>query len=237
MKRCNKKGNKGVFGDAPKIAYTYNERLEKIFNRKYSVLIPDGLDGYIAKVFLRRGHSVDMYEENKLFLEGGKIDNFTTNGFYNIVNDEELNDFVKVIESNFYKQRINKQYDFVFCHESLHLNNNKDILMKTKIRKLLSSVKNDGYIYISYYLAKDNEDNITYPKEQYLRPFEMKQYFDTNNWDIIYSFEGRTKEHGSHPGDNSKHSHIVGSIFVKRKNLRKKLNYRYTYNIKNLLLN
>lgn len=113
---------------------------------------------------------------NKVFLEGGKIDNFTTNGFYNIVNDEELN-------------------DFVFYHESLHLNNNKDIPMKTKIRKLLSSVKNDGYIYISYYLAKDNEDNIKYPKEQYLRSFEMKQYFDSNNWDIIYSFEGRTKEH------------------------------------------
>lgn len=42
------------------------------------------------------------------------------------------------------------------------------------MRKLLSSVKKNGLIYIFYHLAENEHYYINYPKEQYFRRLEMR---------------------------------------------------------------
>ena len=50
-------------------------------------------------------------------------------------------DKVTLYENNFFEQKVEKEYDFLFCYKSLHLNCNKHIPKERKMRKLLSSVK------------------------------------------------------------------------------------------------
>ena len=59
------------------------------------------------------------------------------------------------------------------------------------MRKLLSSVKENGLIYIFYHLAENEHDYINYPKEQYFRRLEMREYFD--DWgNRCYLFSAET---------------------------------------------
>ncbi|MEG1015501.1 MAG: hypothetical protein RSE45_01035 [Bacilli bacterium] len=71
-----KKGLKysfSVFGSAPKSCYENVKNLEIKFNRKYSVLVPDCIDGQTSLIFSRHGNNVDCYETNNILLNGGII--------------------------------------------------------------------------------------------------------------------------------------------------------------------
>lgn len=230
--RCNKKGSKGVFGICPKTCYGYMYKLESLFNRKLDILIPDSMDGYTAITFLRYGHHIDCYEKNNILLNGGIIDSFYTIGFKQKVLNEKLQDLVNLYKDNYYETKVEKQYDFVYSYRSLHLEQNKHIPLKKKIRKLLSSVKTGGYVYIFYYMANDTDDYMKYSLNQYFIPYEMKSYFDLNDWEIIYSIEGHKRIHPSHPFNKKDHFHKIGTIFARKKNNRRKLIYRYIYSIK-----
>lgn len=59
---CTKKGYKSIFGCPQRTCLVYIDKLEKIFKRKYEVLIPDALDGQHALSFARKGHLVSCYE-------------------------------------------------------------------------------------------------------------------------------------------------------------------------------
>ncbi len=149
--RCNKKGTKGIFGVCPKTCYVYIQKLESEFNRKISVLIPDCAYGYTAMTFLRYGHNVNCYEKNGILLNGGNLDSFHTIGFGQKISNENLKNFVYINEDNYYEVKVEKKYDFVYSYRSLHLEQNKHIPLKRKVRKLLSAVKINGYIYTLLY--------------------------------------------------------------------------------------
>lgn len=230
--RCNKKGSRGVFGICPKTCYGYMRNIELVLNRKLNILVPDSMDGYTAITFLRYGHNVDCYEKDNVLLNGGIIDSFHTIGFNQKILNEKLQDLVKINDSNYYELKVEKQYDFVYSYRSLHLERNKHLSLKKKVKKLLSSVKTNGYLYIFYYMADNNSDYINYPENQYFRPYEMKSYFDLNDWEIIYSIENHVRIHTAHPFNKVNHFHKVGTIFARKKNNRRKLIYRYIYTIK-----
>lgn len=227
----NKKGNKGVYNSTIRTLSIYEERLRKIFDGLFNVLIPDCMDGYSVMSLLRKGHIVDGYEDNEVFLNGGNIDGFITNGLLSKVKNENLESKFKLYQKNFYKCKIEKQYNFVYCYRSLHLDRNKDIKMATKIRKLQSSVKADGYIYLFYYMANDEKNYELYPSNSYFRSYEMKSYFNSDNWNILYSIENHIRQHGPHIYDKTLHYHKIGILFAQKKNTRKKLRYKYTYNL------
>lgn len=71
---CAKKGYKSIFGCLQRTCLVYIDKLEKIFKRKYEVLILDALDEQHALSFARKGHLISCYEINDIYLNGGFID-------------------------------------------------------------------------------------------------------------------------------------------------------------------
>lgn len=203
--------------------------IEEYYKRKTTILIPNAYDGQHVLTSITRGYTVDCYESVDEFINGGKIDNFKIVGLKEKIDYFKFNDKVNVFSCNFYEQKINQQYEFVYCYKSLHLARNKDISMNKKIEKLLSAVKENGFIYIHYHLAKNEHDYINYPKNQYFRKCEMIKYFD-DSWEIIFLRErNNVSKDIKHPLNNKEHTHLIGSILARKKyNCRK---YKYNYKI------
>lgn len=92
----------------------------------------------------RRGFKLGCYETQDELINGGIIDNFNTIGLKEKLNYFNYNDKVNLYEKNFFEQKVEKECDFLFCYKSLHLNCNKHIPKERKMKKLLSSVKENA---------------------------------------------------------------------------------------------
>lgn len=206
------------------------KHIETYYGRKTKILIPNALDGQHILPSVRKGYEVDCYETIDEFINGGSIGKFDIVGLKTKLDYFNMNQSVTLFEKNFYEQKVEREYEFVYCYKSLHLEENKDIPQDRKMRKLLSSVKENGFIYIFYHLALNEKDYINYPKNQYFRKFEMQKYFD-DSWEVIFlkEFNETTKDYG-HPFNENDHSHLVGHVFARK--LYKRRKYKYTYNIK-----
>ena len=219
-----------VFGTAQKMSYEYIKMLNKKFKGKFKTLVVDDKDGLHSFAFAMHGSKVVMYEPNEIFINGGTIDNInitpiTNRKFYN-----KCKENLEIRNKNFYEEKVEEKYDFVYCYRSLHEKHNKRIPMKRKMRKLLSSVKDGGYIYIFYHMAKNENDISNFSRNQYFRRSEMKSYFDPRQWDIISLIEyERLTNHKGHPYHIKDHTHKVGHVFAKKKNTR--LVHKYYYEI------
>ena len=108
---------------------------------------------------------------------------------------------------------------FVYCYKSLLLNQNKNIPKDRRMRKLLSSVK-------------DNEnDYINYPKNRYFRKYEMCSYFG-DLWEIIIFKESNLNTFDKlHPFNNKEHIYLVGHIFVRKNIKEENINITITYQL------
>lgn len=217
MKRKIEVGS--VFGRPQRTSYEYMKKLKKI--NKQNILIVDDKDGLHSIPFANYGFDVVMYEPNNVYLRGGIIDNYVLLPITNRKHYSNIKGNILIKNNNFYELRVEDRYDFVFCYRSLHERHNKSIPMRRKIRKLQSSVKEGGYIYIFYHMAKNEKDISNYPMNQYLRRDEMRTYFDSKNWNIISLIENSyATEHLGHPFNKRNHGHIVGHIFAQKKNNR-----------------
>jgi hypothetical protein len=229
-----RKNNVGsVFGIAQRTSYEYMKLLNQKTNGNFKTLVIDDKDGLHSIPFANYGSKVVMYEPNEIYINGGIIDDTKITP---ITNRKYYKDYISKIEirnQNFYESKVEEKYDFVYCYRSLHESHNKKIPMKRKIRKLLSSVKDNGYIYIFYHLAKNENDISNFPRNQYLRKGEMVNYFDSRLWDIITIIENdHCTNHKGHIFHKKNHKHRVGHIFAKKKNNR--LVHKYYYEILNI---
>ncbi len=194
-----KKDVKSIYGRPNRTSYEYMKLLKN--ENKLNVLIIDDKDALHSIPFANYDFKVTMHESNKDIL---KLIN-------NRKHYKENKDNIRIINNNFYKTRIEEKYDFVYCYKSLHEDSNKEIPMNRKMRKLLSSVKDNGYVYIYYYLAKNDKDI----KNQYFRRNEMISYFDNKYWNVLSIRENKESN--------------IGHIFAKKKNNR--LVHKYNYEI------
>ena len=87
---------------------------------------------------------MDCYEQQEEFINGGIIDDFNIVGLKEKLKYFHYDDKVNLFERNFFEQKVEKEYDFLFCYKSLHLNCNKHIPKERKMKKLLSSVKENA---------------------------------------------------------------------------------------------
>ena len=198
-------------------------------DKNIKILIPNAFDGLHILCTARRGFKLDCYETQDEFINGGTIDNFNIIGLKEKLKYFNYADKVTLYEKNFFEQKVAKEYDFLFCYKSLHLNCNKHIPKERKMRKLLSSVKENGLIYIFYHLAENEHDYINYPKEQYFRRLEMREYFD-DSWEVIDIIENVIPSfYAGHPFNKEDHKHLVGHVFARKKYKRRK--YKFTYDI------
>jgi len=225
MKR--KKSSGSVMGDPQRTSYDYMKFLKNKYGSA-DVLVVDDVDGLHGIPFTRKGHKTTIYESDSRYITGGIIDTFNVLGLKKRLQYEELKNIT--INNSNYEQAIEKKYEFIYCYRSLHRESNKHISMMKKLRKLLSSVKENGYIYIFYHIAKNENDVRNFSRDRYFRKGEMVTFFDKSNWEIISikEFDVLTN-HKLHPHRKSEHTHKVGHIFAQRKNNR--LVYKYNFNI------
>lgn len=113
-------------------------------DKNIKILIPNALDGLHILRTARRDFKFDCYETQDEFINGGIIDNFNTIGLKEKLNYFNYNDKVNLYEKNFFEQKVEKEYYFLLCYKSLHLNCNKHIPKERKMKKLLSSVKENA---------------------------------------------------------------------------------------------
>lgn len=188
-----------VFGNIKKRVYYYIDFLKNNYQKKPDVLIVDANDGRNVIPFAKNDCNVTCYEDNSILLKGGIFEGKETNGLIKRLKDQELLGKVIIKESNYYKFKDIKKYDFIYIDDSLHYKKYEDISMKKKVRKLMSNVREGGYLYIHYVLKKNKNDNIN----SYLELNEILSYFDLKDWRIVYIFESTKKSIYSYDRDNS----------------------------------
>ena len=124
-----------------------NDKKENI-----NILIPNCQDGIYAIPFAKKGFNVTCYEENSILLNGGIIDDFSSMGLKSRIKYAGLKEKIKLFDYNFYdEEKINK-YDLVVAIKTLQLKENNKYGLKYKINHLIDSVKDNGFLYITYYL-------------------------------------------------------------------------------------
>lgn len=218
LERIYKKAS--IYGLANQQIYDYIKLLQNEYKRTPNILIVDANDGKNVIPFAKKGFNITFYEENDVLLNGGFINGERTNGLIKRLKDQKVYDNIDIKQQNYYLFKDINKYDFIYVENSLNLEKNKDINMKNKIRKLMSNVKKGGYVYICYNLKISGEDN-----NLYLNYGEMKNYFDLEDWRIIYICE---RDKDSIYSKNRK----VGYIFAMKINNRSvhKLYYKIEIN-------
>ena len=210
-----------VYGKAQRTSYEYMKLLNEKYKNNYRVLVVDDKDGLHSLPFANHGARVVMYEPNDIYINGGIIDDIKITPITNRKYYQKYSNHIGIRNENFYETKVEEKYEFVYCYRSLHEKHNKNIPMKRKVRKLLSSVKEGGYIYIFYHMAKKEKDISNFPRNQYLRKNEIISYFDPRIWKIITIIEHEEPTfHKGHPNHQKNHEHLVGHIFAQKKNNR-----------------
>lgn len=213
---------KSIFGDANQQVYDYIYFLKERISRDIDVLVVDANDGKNALPFARYGMNVVCYENDSILLNGGNYNGMMTQGLKKRVSDFKLKHRIVIKEDNYYEVKEINKFDFVYVENSLNLFRNSHINMKRKIKKLMASVREGGYLYI-YYDIDENASN-----QSYLNYDEMKSYFDFNDWTIINICE-RNKSNYNHYEAIRK----VGYVFAMKKRNRRKYKYHFTIEVNN----
>ena len=130
-----------VFGNAQRISYEYMKFLNEKYQGNFKTLVIDDKDGLHSIPFINHGSQVVMYEPNRIYLEGGIIDDRYIHCIKDRKYYKKYKEKLDIRNNNFYKTRIEERYEFVYCYRSLHEKHNKEIPMNRKIRKILSSYK------------------------------------------------------------------------------------------------
>ena len=225
-----KKDMGSVFGVISSASYNRIHIIEKELNKRLSVLVLDALDGLCVIPFAKSGNSVDCYETEKVYIDGGEINGFKIlYGLKDKLEYYELSNNTNIINNNFFNEKNNKQYDFVYVNKCINYDKYNDITMDKKIKKILKSVNLNGYLFLSYYLAINEKDYNNYPKNQFTRRGEMIKYFG-ENWEVLSMREDykltKEKPNPIHPLGIE---YVICYIFAKKINNNKKYIYHYNY--------
>lgn len=236
-----------LFGNMP---YIYQKKVNKWslkkITEKTKFLIIDDKDGQLGMCPLRRNIPIVVYEPDKVFLEGGKIEvplNIpnTTDfifakrnilGFKDRITNELLTTKYNLINKNYYNFTDENKYEYVAACHSIDRDSNIEFSMDYKINKLKSNVADNGYLYLEYNIALKGDDYDTYPVNQYLRNNEILKYFDTNEWTIITNEIAITKSDYT-PLNRDRKDVVVGYLDVrktptpKKKEVKQKQNYTF----------
>lgn len=231
---------RSIWGNPPTRLYKLIQLAEHDFGNSFTACIVGCSDGKFLMPFARKGICVTGYDIDEIALFGGiksfpiikeKIKypyskNFVSKefdledkkvlGVTERLKIENIDNFATIEKRDFYKNVPNKKYDVVFTSCSLHYTANKDFTLQNKTKKLQQIVNKNGYLYIDYMMAIDEEDYESYPSEKFYRKGEIKNYFD-DDWKIISCRENNTPSfEGAHVDCVRDHFHRFGYILAKK---------------------
>ena len=234
------KKTKSIWGNPPKRLYKLINLAEQSFDNNFSSCIVGCSDGKFLMPFARKGHLVVGYDIDNIAMFGGEKD-FpirNDNHKYKYSNDfvsinyplekrkvaglkerldiEHLSHKAKIELLDFYKNTPNEKFDVVFTSCSLHYSVNSCFNLQEKIEKLQSIVNINGYLYIDYMMAIEENDYSKYPKEKFFRKGEILNYFE-DNWEIIHLKENNFSSfEAAHVDCTIDHFHRFGYILARR---------------------
>lgn len=231
---------KSIWGNPPTRLYKLINRAEHKWGKNYKACIVGCSDGKFLMPFARRKTIVVGYDIDDTALHGGikafpivkdkvryvyKPDFISTK--YNLEDKkvlgtldrlklENIENFAKIEKRDFYRDVPNEKFDVVFTSCSLHYSANKDFTLEEKTHKLQDVVNIDGYLYMDYMMAIDENDYEKYPNSKFYRKNEILKYFN-NNWEIIYFRENHNPTfEGAHVDCVYDHFHRFGYILARR---------------------
>lgn len=229
---------KSLFGEIPSF---YQKRVLNWKRRKNiekdTFLIVDGLDGKFGMCPLRNNINVTIFEQNNLFIDGGRIEvpvkikdeyiflERKINGIKDRVEIEVLNKMPDIINMNFYEVDNYEQYSYVVASKSLSRIENSKYSMDYKINKLKNSVNQNGYLYLEYYVALNNDEEL-YPSNLYLKKEEILKYFPKDEWTILLNEINVVKEELT-PLNREEKEVLIGYLDVRKKKTPTKRVYKH----------
>ena len=129
---------------------------------------------------------------------------------------EKISEYATIEKRDFYRNLPKEKFNVVFTSCSLHYSANQDFTLEDKTKKLQSIVLPNGYLYIDYMMAIDENDYKTYPSSKFYRKKEILNYFN-EDWEILSFRENNNPSfEGAHVDCVRDHFHRFGYILARR---------------------
>lgn len=231
---------KSIWGNPPKRLYKLLNMAKKEWDNNFTACIVGCSDGKFLMPFARAGINVTGYDIDKIALFGGVKDfpivkekikysyipDFKSKeylleskrvlGITERLKLENIEQYATIELRDFYRNLPDKKFDVVFTSCSLHYSANKDFSLENKTKKLQKIVKKNGYLYMDYMMAINENDCDKYPKNKFYRKNEILSYFD-NNWEILSFRENNNPTfEGAHVDCVVDHFHRWGYLLARR---------------------
>ena len=231
---------KSIWGKPPTRLYRLLNLAKKEWGKNFTACIVGCSDGKFLMPFARDGIKVTGYDIDDIALYGGykdfpivkekikypynpkfesKVFELETKRVLGVTERllKENNSQYAIIEKrDFYRNMPNRKFNVVFTSCSLHYSANQDFNLEDKTKKLQRIVLPNGYLYIDYMMAIDENDYDKYPANKFYRKNEIKNYFD-NNWEIVsYRENNNPSFEGAHVDCVKDHFHRFGYILARR---------------------
>ncbi len=231
---------KSIWGNPPTRLYKLLNLGKKDWGTNYKACIVGCSDGKFLMPFARNGIKVTGYDIDDIALYGGYKDfplknkketfkyapNFVSKdfalenrrvlGLTERLDIEGIAKYATIEKRDFYRNMPKEKFNVVFTSCSLHYSANKDFTLEDKTKKLQDIVLPNGYLYIDYMMAIDEDDYEKYPKEKFYRKGEIINYFD-QNWEIIsYRENNHPSFEAAHVDCVKDHFHRFGYILARR---------------------
>ena len=133
------------------------------------------------------------------------------------INKEDLGKLINIEERDFYKNVPDEKFDVVFTSCSLHYTLNSAMTLEEKTKKLQQIVAPNGYLYIDYMMAINDNDYEAFPKNKFYRSGEIIKYFDLAQWRLIsYKENKKPTLEPAHVECPFDHYHRFGYICMQR---------------------
>lgn len=232
---------KSIWGNPPTRLYKLINLAKKEWDKDFTACIVGCSDGKFLMPFAREHIKVTGYDIDEVALYGGykefpiikeKIKypyspNFVSKtfdletkkvlGVTERIKIENLTDFARVEKRDFYRITPDEKFNLVFTSCSLHYSANQDFTLEEKTKKLQKIVLPNGYLYIDYMMAIDENDYEKYSPLKFYRKKEILNYFD-DSWEILSFKENNIPSfEAAHVDCVVDHFHRFGYILAKRR--------------------
>jgi len=231
---------KSIWGNPPTRLYKLIKIAKQNWGKEFTACIVGCSDGKFLMPFAREGIKVTGYDIDDIALYGGikafpiikekikypyspdfesktfELENKKVLSVVDRLKIENIDNNAYIEKRDFYKDLPKEKFNVVFTSCSLHYSVNKEFTLEDKTKKLQSIVMPNGYLYIDYMMAIDENDYNTYPSEKFYRKKEILNYFD-DSWEIIsYRENNNPSFEGAHVDCVKDHFHRFGYILAKK---------------------
>ena len=231
---------KSIWGNPPKRLYKLLNILKAENRENSEVCIVGCSDGKFLMPFARAGIKVTGYDIDEIALYGGEklfpvkeenikyeynakfkskdypLEKRRVYGVCERLQLEKLEEFSNVKLLDFYRNTPNDKFDLVFTSCSLHYSKNAEYSLQDKVQKLGSIVKRDGYLYIDYMMAIDENDYANFPESKFFRKGQIRDMLGDCFEMISIRENSYPSFEGAHVDCVKDHFHRFGYVYARR---------------------